>query len=251
MKVISVANQKGGVGKTTTTLNVAAMLARRNKKVLVIDLDPQGGLTLSAGLDPEKFEKTVYHAMIGKAKMEELIAKGAEFDVVPANIDLSAADIELLNEIGREKILHDALKGVIGYDYILIDTPPALSLLTINALSASQGVLIPVEARYLGLRGLSLLLRTIDKVREKLQTKLEVIGLLPTFYERTTIAAECIEEIGKNLKYKLFEPVKKTVKFTEASVAGRSIADFSPQTEDVISAYNHVAEEIEKWAKRE
>jgi len=250
MLVISVANQKGGVGKTTTCLALADALYKQGFKVCLIDMDPQGGLTTACGVVPDKLDVTTYDALLGKKEIKEIIINIQGLDLLPANIDLAAAEIELMSELARENILKEKLEKIDTYDFVLIDTPPSLGLLTINALVASQGVIIPVETKYLGIRGVALLLRTIEKVKAKLRPDLEIIGIVPTMWEKTVLAKEVVEELKENLsnKIKIFPPIKKTVKAAESSVAGVSILTYAPKT-DIANIYQEIAKEILKWAE--
>ncbi len=251
MPVITISNQKGGVGKTTTALNLGRALSFLGNKVLLIDFDFQGGLTLSCGLNPDSLEKTIYNALTMDTPVEDLILRLESFDIIPANIDLAGAEVELINEIGREKILYETIKPLQDYyDFILIDTPPNLGLLTVNALCASDGIIIPVECKYLGLRGLSILLKTIEKLKKRVNPSLEVIGILPTMYEKTLHANEVVKELNSFFKdkVKVFTPIKKTVKFPESVVAGKSIIDYAPKS-DVAQQYIKIAKEVMLWAK--
>jgi chromosome partitioning protein len=248
--VISIANQKGGVGKTTTCLALADALYKQGFKVCLIDMDPQGGLTTACGVVPDKLDVTTYDALLGKKEIKEIIINIQGLDLLPANIDLAAAEIELMSELARENILKEKLEKIDTYDFVLIDTPPSLGLLTINALVASHGVIIPVETKYLGIRGVALLLRTIEKVKAKLRPDLEIIGIVPTMWEKTVLAKEVVEELKENLgnKIKIFPPIKKTVKAAESSVAGVSILTYAPKT-DIANIYQEIAKEILKWAE--
>ena len=250
MLVISVANQKGGVGKTTTCLALADALYKQGFKVCLIDMDPQVGLTTACSVVPDKLDVTTYDALLGKKEIKEIIINIQGLDLLPANIDLAAAEIELMSELARENILKEKLEKIDTYDFVLIDTPPSLGLLTINALVASQGVIIPVETKYLGIRGVALLLRTIEKVKAKLRPDLEIIGIVPTMWEKTVLAKEVVEELKENLgnKIKIFPPIKKTVKAAESSVAGVSILTYAPKT-DIANIYQEIAKEILKWAE--
>jgi len=251
MTVIAISNQKGGVGKTTTTLNLGRALSYIRNKVLLIDLDFQGGLTLSCGINPDSLEKTIYNALVGNEPIENLIHNLEHFDLIPANIDLAGAEVELLNEIGRERILDETIKPLKDkYDFIIIDTPPSLGILTVNALCSADGVIIPVECKYLGLRGLSILLKTIEKLRKRIKPSLQIVGILPTMYERTSHSNEVVGELKEYFKgkIKIFNPVKKTVKFPESVVVGKSIIDYAP-TSDVAKEYLNIAKEVELWAE--
>ena len=251
MKVLTVANQKGGVGKTTVTFNLGKALSEKGR-VLLIDLDPQGGLTLYAGLNPDELEETVYQVLIGELPIHKAIKQVNGLEILPANIDLAAAEVELINEIGRERILESALEEIKDrYDYVLIDTSPHLGLLTINALVAADRVLVPVETKYLGVRGLAILFRMIDKIRRKLKPSLGICGIVPTFYERTTHSRQVVEELSRYFegKVKIFEPVKETVRFADSVAQKRSVIDLFPDS-DISQTFLKLAEEVEQCLKR-
>ncbi len=252
MKTIAVTNQKGGVGKTTSTLALASAIANKGYNVCLVDLDPQGSLTLSLGLNPDTLEKTVYNILINELTVDEVALKIGNLTILPANIDLSAAEIELLNEIGREGILSDILKTISNrFDFVFIDNPPSLNLLTINSLVAADGVIIPVETKFLGLRGISLLLSTIEKVRKKLNRNLEIVGIIPTMSDNTVMSREVLDELKSNVdNITVYKPVKRTVKVVESSVAYKSIVDFKPSS-DIAQAYKNIAEDLLKWQKNQ
>lgn len=244
---IAVSNQKGGVGKTTTVVNLGAALSFHGKRILYIDMDPQGGLTTHLGYNPFSFEKTIYNALIGEVKLREVMVNELTYSLVPANLDLAAAEVELLNEIGREFLLRDLLKDM-DFDYILIDTPPSLGLLTINALTAADGVIIPLETHYLALRGLQLLMKIIKKVQDRANPNLKIIGILPTMADRTVHSKEVIEEIENALggKIPILHPINRSIRFPESSVAGKSILEYDDSVPGA-KAYKLIAEELIKW----
>ena len=251
MLVLTVSNQKGGVGKTTTVLNLGSALNLLGFKVLLIDFDFQGGLTLSCGVNPDTLNKSIYNVLIEDISLDEIILRFSSFDLVPANMDLAGAEVELLNEIGRERVLNEILSPIKNkYDFIIVDTPPSLGILTINALCASDGILIPVECKYLGLRGLSILFKTIEKLRKRIKPSLEIVGILPTMYENTLHSKEVVQELNRFFKkrIKILEPIKKTVKFPESTVLGKPVVEYLPKS-DVAKAYIKVAKEVVLWAK--
>jgi len=188
MKTLAITNQKGGVGKTTTSVNLAASLGELGKKVLLIDLDPQGNATTGSGVNKDKIQATIYDVLIGNKTIEQAVVKSKRngFDIVPSNRNLAGAEIELVNEIAREKILINAIKALgenASYDYVLLDCPPSLNLVTVNALTAAQAVMIPMQCEYYALEGLSDLVNTIKKVRTNLNKTLRIEGLLRTLYD--------------------------------------------------------------------
>jgi chromosome partitioning protein len=248
-KTIAIANQKGGVGKTTTTLNVAGALAEKGKRVLLVDLDPQGALTTACGLNPAQLERTLYDVLItpSLALSEVILEPKPRVSLVPANIDLAGAEVELLNEIGREHLLKGKLiPARDDYDFILIDCPPSLGLLTINALSAADSVLVPVQCQYLSFRGMQLLLRTIEKVQQRSNPHLRILGLLPTLYDaRTTHAREVLAELREAHPDLLIDiPIRYRVGLADAVVAGQSILEFDGRS-DTAQAFREVAEVID------
>ena len=220
--VMAFANQKGGVAKTTTTLNLAVALKESGHDVLAIDLDPQGNLTMSQGVDPDKVEKSMYDVLVHDVPISEVIAE-REIDIAVASIDLAGAEIAMSTKIGRERSLEKALKPILGdYDFICIDTPPSLGLLTINALTASNKVIVPVQCEYLSMRGLVQLQNTLKMIQENLNPGVEIEGILPTMLDsRTVHAKEAVEILEENFGELVFKSrIRKAIKFAEAPVRG-------------------------------
>ncbi len=247
-KTIAITNQKGGVGKTTTTINLGAALAETGKKVLLVDSDPQGALSLGLGLHPHKLDRTFYNVLIDSDTpiTEVTLQPKSNLAVVPANIDLAGAEIELSKEIGREQILKRRLAPVYDhYDFILLDCPPSLGILTINALTAAEKVLIPVQCQYLAFRGMQMLFQTIELVRERSNPNLQILGLLPTMYDvRTTHAREVLEEIRNSYKQQIIDiPIKTRIALADATVGGQTVFEFAPGSE-IAQAYRKLAEEV-------
>jgi chromosome partitioning protein len=249
-KIIALAQQKGGVGKTTTTINLGASLTELGRKVLVIDLDPQGALSAGLGLNPLSIDKTIYDVLRSSSvKLKDVIIETKSgLNLVPSNIDLSAAEVELVNETGREYVLKEKLSPIQNqYDYILIDCQPSLGLLTLNALSASTSIVIPVQTQYFALRGMDLLFQTIEKVKQRINPKLKIAGVLPTMFDsRTTHAKEALDELKEKYSQLLLETVIPfTVKLPDSSVAGDSILKTNPES-PATEAYRKLAKEIER-----
>jgi chromosome partitioning protein len=247
-RIIALCNQKGGVGKTTTAISLGASLADYGRRVLAVDFDPQGAL--SAGLGVQSHEvPNIYDLMLGTVKDAHLAIQQTampNLDVIPANIDLSAAEVHLVNEVAREQILARVLRQVSGeYDVILIDCQPSLGLLTVNALTASHGVLIPLECEFFALRGVALLVETIDKVRDRLNPAIELDGILATMYDsRTLHSREVLDRVVETFGDRVFETViGRTVKFPDASVAGSPITQFAPD-HPAAEAYRQLAREL-------
>jgi chromosome partitioning protein len=249
-QVIALANQKGGVAKTTTTLNLAVAFREKGLRVLVIDLDPQGNLTMSQGLNPDTIEKSMFDVLVHRVPIEDIIAV-REVDVAVASIDLAGAELALSSMIGRERALEKALVTVRDkYDYILIDTPPSLGLLTINAFVSATGVIVPVQCEYLALRGLVQLENTLAMVRENLNPQVEIIGILPTMYDKRTLhSREAVEILRENFGDLVFNTkIRKTVRFAEAPVKGSSVLLYDSDGE-AAKLYRDLAKEVLNGAK--
>jgi chromosome partitioning protein len=245
-RIIAVANQKGGVAKTTTTAALAASWAERGRKVLAVDLDPQGSLTYSLGLEPDDLEPTIHDVLTGRTPVDDTVVSVEEgFDLVPANIDLAGAEAYLLSRTAREYVLKEALEDVTGrYEILVIDCPPSLGVLTINALTAADQVLIPMLAETLSHRGVSQLLATIDDIKRLTNKRLRVFGLLPTMFDgRTRHARDTIEAVGQEFGIPILAPVPKSIRFAEAPQAGVSILGFTPGHAGA-NAYRELAREL-------
>jgi chromosome partitioning protein len=248
-RIIALANQKGGVGKTTTTINLGAGLAELGEKVLIVDFDPQGGCALGLGIEPANLDLSVYNALLDRScDTTEVIVKTSipNLDLLPSNIDLSAAELMLVSEVAREQALMRVLSPLRPkYDFILIDCPPSLGLLTINALTAADGVLIPLETEYYALRGMGLLMDSIERIKERLNPSLHVDGILATMYDsRTVHGNEVLARVKDAFSDRLFDTiVRKTIRFAEAPVAGESILTYAPDSSGA-AAYRSLAKEV-------
>ena len=250
-KVIAFANQKGGVAKTTTTLNLAVAFAEEGHRVLCCDMDPQGNLTMSQGIDPDNLDKSMYDVLVHKLPIREVI-RTREVDVACASIDLAGAEIAMSMMIGRERALQKALAPIgDDYDFVLIDTPPSLGLLTINALTAADSVVVPVQCEYLSMRGLIQLQNTLAMIREELNPDVELEGILPTLVDtRTLHAKEAIELLEENFGDLLFATrIRKTIRFAEAPVKGMSVLKYDPDGL-AAHAYRQLAKEVLQNANR-
>jgi chromosome partitioning protein len=244
-EVFVFANQKGGVAKTTTTLNLAVAFAESGYRVLCIDLDPQGNLTMSQGIDPDKVEKSLYDVLVNDMPISEIIVK-REIDIAVASIDLAGAEIAMSTKIGRERSLEKALKEVSGdYDFVCIDTPPSLGLLTINALTAANKVIVPVQCEYLSMRGLVQLQNTLKMIQENLNPDVRIEGILPTMLDSRTIhAKEAVEILEENFGDLVFQSrIKKAIKFAEAPVKGASVLKYD-STSSAANYYRDLAKEV-------
>ena len=248
-RVISMCNQKGGVGKTTTTINLGAALAEYGRKVLLVDFDPQGSLSVGLGLNPHEMDLTIYNALMQNdvSIKDVIVGSGvAGMDLVPSNIDLSAAEVQLVNEVAREQSLQRVLAPVLAdYDFVLIDCQPSLGLLTVNALTASNGVLVPLECEYFALRGVALLKTTIDKVQERLNPGLEIDGVLGTMFDsRTLHGREVMDRLVQAWGDLVFHTViRRTVKFSDSTVAGEPITTYAGKSTGA-DAYRQLAREV-------
>ena len=244
-RVIAFANQKGGVAKTTSTLNLAVALREQGLRVLVVDLDPQGNLTMSQGLNPDSIERSMFDVLVHRLPISEVIHE-REVDLAVSSIDLAGAELALSSQIGRERALEKSLNAVkADYDYVLIDTPPSLGLLTINALVASEGVIVPVQCEYLSLRGLVQLENTLSMIRENLNPHVKIMGILPTMFDgRTLHSKEAVEILTENFGPLVFNTrIRKTFRYAEAPVKGSSVLKYDPRG-PAADAYRDLAKEV-------
>ncbi len=248
-RVIAMCNQKGGVGKTTTTINLGASLAEFGRRVLLVDFDPQGSLSVGLGLNPHDMDLTIYNLLMDReVTLDDVVVPSGipGMDLLPSNIDLSAAEVQLVHEVAREQTLQRVLAPALDrYDVVLIDCQPSLGLLTVNALTASDGVIVPLECEYFALRGVALLKTTIDKVRERLNPKLEIDGVLGTMFDgRTLHSREVMERLVSAWGDKVFHTViRRTVKFSDATVAGEPITSYASSSTGA-EAYRQLAKEV-------
>ena len=252
-RIAAVCNQKGGVGKTTTTINLGAALAEQGRRVLLVDFDPQGALSVGLGIQPHELDATVYNLLMERGvTAHDVVMKTRVdgMDLLPSNIDLSGAEVQLVHEVGREFVLGRVLQPVLpDYDIILIDCQPSLGLLTVNALACADGVLVPLECEYFALRGVALLMETIDKVSSRLSPKLAIDGLLATMYDsRTLHTREVLSGVVEGFGDRVFHTViSRTVRFPDATVAGEPITLFDPACNGA-SSYRELAKEVlERW----
>ena len=244
-RVIAFANQKGGVAKTTTTLNLGVAFAEKGLRVLLVDLDPQGNLTMSQGMNPDSIERSMFDVLVHRVPITEVIHH-TEVDLAVSSIDLAGAELALSSMIGRERALEKALAPVKdNYNYVLIDTPPSLGLLTINALVASNGVIVPVQCEYLSLRGLVQLENTLSMIRENLNPEVGIEGILPTMYDKRTLhSREAVEILEENFGDLVFgTKIRKTIRYAEAPVKGSSVLKYDP-TGSAAEAYRKLAKEV-------
>ena len=252
-RIAAVCNQKGGVGKTTTTINLGATLAEMGRRVLLVDFDPQGALSVGLGIQPHELDVTVYNLLMERGvTAQDVVIKTnvAGMHLMPSNIDLSGAEVQLVHEVGREFILGGALEPVLPeYDVILIDCQPSLGLLTVNALACAHGVIVPLECEYFAMRGVALLMETIEKVSRRLNPRLVMDGLLATMYDsRTLHSREVLQGVVQGFGDKVFHTViSRTVRFPDATVAGEPITRFDPASPGA-SSYRELAKEVlERW----
>ena len=247
-KVLAITNQKGGVGKTTTAVNLSTSMSLNKKKILLIDIDPQGNTSSGIGLDRSKVKRCIYDVLINQVPIREIIlqSKIKNLDVLPSTIQLAGAEIELVNYISRENKLKHAIKSIKDdYDYIIIDCPPSLGLLTLNSLTAADAVIIPIQCEYYALEGIGQLLNTINLVRENLNSSLEIEGILLTMYDtRTNLSRDVIEEVKKNFKGRIFKSIiPRNVRVSEAPSYGKPVVLYDAKSKGAI-AYKKLAQEV-------
>lgn len=249
MSIIAIANQKGGCGKTTTAINLSACLAAKGYKTLLVDLDPQAHATVGLGIDPDELDRTIYEVLVtARVTLQEIIRPTSlsELSIAPSNILLSGADIDLVNVIGRENVLKDHLMALNdAYPYVVIDCSPSLSILTVNALTAADFVLVPIQTHYFAMEGMKQLFTTIDLVKRRLNPRLSVLGILPTMYDpRTNIGKEVLQGIRDYFKEKVFQTVIHiNTRLTEAPSAGEAIITYDPRSTGARD-YSHLTEEV-------
>ena len=247
-RIIAIANKKGGVGKTTTAINLSACLADKGKKVLAVDMDPQGNMTSGLGLDKEFLEKTVYDMIIGESDIEEVLQKETmeNLDVLPTNIDLSAAEIELIDVENKEFIVRNSIQKIRdNYDFVIIDCPPSLSMLTINAMTTADSVLVPIQCEYYALEGLSQLIHTVELVKDRLNPDLEIEGVVFTMYDaRTNLSLQVVENVKDNLQQNIYKTIiPRNIRLAEAPSYGMPINQYDPKSAGSES-YMRLADEV-------
>ena len=247
-RIIAIANQKGGVGKTTTAINLSSCLAEKGKKVLSVDMDPQGNMTSGLGMEKGSVDKTIYDLIIGEASVEEVIVKNLidNLELIPTSIDLSAAEIELIDVEEKEYILKKAIEKVKDeYDFVIIDCPPSLSMLTINAMTTADSVLVPIQCEYYALEGLSQLIHTVELVKERLNSKLEIEGVVFTMYDaRTNLSLQVVENVKDNLEQNIYKSIiPRNVRLAEAPSYGMPINLYDSKSAGA-EKYRELAEEV-------
>lgn len=250
MRIIAMINQKGGVGKTTSVVNIGAGLADMKKKVLVVDLDPQAHLTYSLGVKADELEITVYQLLKGESTFEQTLIEASKLKMIPASIDLASAEIELSTEVGREAFLKNELDKISGFDFILLDCPPNLGLLTLNALTAAKEVFVPLQAEFLSIKGLNKLMSMIEKVQSRINPALEITGIIATLYDqRLKLHREVFENLSEFFGDKLFKTfIRRNVALAEASSFGQSIYEYAPKSNGA-EDYRALCKEILKREK--
>ncbi|MGF0032112.1 ParA family protein [Bariatricus sp. SGI.154] len=247
-RIIAIANQKGGVGKTTTAINLSACLAEKGQKVLAIDMDPQGNMSSGLGLDKNSVEKTIYDMIIGEAEVEEVLQRETieNLDILPANVDLSAAEIELIGVEEKEYIVRNSIQKIRdNYDYVVIDCPPSLSMLTINAMTTADSVLVPIQCEYYALEGLSQLIHTVELVKERLNPTLEIEGVVFTMYDaRTNLSLQVVENVKDNLQQNIYKTIiPRNIRLAEAPSYGMPINQYDAKSAGADS-YMRLADEV-------
>ena len=247
-RIIAIANQKGGVGKTTTAINLSACLAEKGQRVLAIDMDPQGNMTSGLGLDKDSIEKNIYDLMIGESDVKEVLQKDAldNLDVIPTSIDLSAAEIELIGVEDKEYIIKNAIEKIKdNYDYVIIDCPPSLNMLTINAMTTADSVLVPIQCEYYALEGLSQLIHTVELVKERLNPVLEIEGVVFTMYDaRTNLSLQVVENVKDNLQQNIYKTIiPRNIRLAEAPSYGMPINLYDSKSAGADS-YMRLADEV-------
>ena len=247
-RIIAIANQKGGVGKTTTAINLSASLAEKGRKVLAIDMDPQGNMSSGLGLDKNSIDGTIYDMIIGEADVEEVIHKNTieNLDILPSNVDLSAVEIEMIDVENKEFVVKNAIQKVRdNYDYVIIDCPPSLSLLTVNAMTTADSVLVPIQCEYYALEGLSQLIHTVELVKDRLNPILEIEGVVFTMYDaRTNLSLQVVENVKENLEQNIYKTIiPRNIRLAEAPSYGAPINQYDPRSSGAES-YMRLAEEV-------
>lgn len=247
-RIIASANQKGGVGKTTTAINLSACLAEKGQKVLAIDMDPQGNMSSGLGLDKDDIDKTIYDMIIGEAEIEEVIQRGTieNLDILPSNVDLSAVEIELIDVENKEFVVKNSVQKIRDqYDFIIIDCPPSLSLLTINSMTTADSVLVPIQCEYYALEGLSQLIHTVELVKDRLNSGLEIEGVVFTMFDaRTNLSLQVVENVKDNLQQNIYKTIiPRNIRLAEAPSYGTPINQYDPRSAGAES-YMRLAEEV-------